>query len=235
MKIIINSNVSYKLPLKILFESLLKSDIKNMSDVIVVLAESDNNAAPRLTQIKSLVELESTVEVVVIESTRRNYDYCGFDVLYKYYGHSLIDSNEYLYLHDTTTVDVDFYSKISKFENLQEDVIVFPPSPNSNIIIFQKNIVTKYKDNFSVDLNKYQAVCLEASQEGVNVNDKWSFNVSKFGVTQSVQTRNLMGNLDIYNTGHSRAILHYDDFGVNKYILYNRDGDLKGKLSDNGI
>lgn len=229
MKIVINSNISYKLPLKLLLESILKSDIKNISDVIVVLSESDRESTPELKEINSITDIDSSEKVVVIESVRRNYDYCGFDVLYKYYGNKLIDSNEYLYLHDTSTVDSDFYSKITKFADLSEDVIISPLKSNSNIIIFQKNIITKYKDNFSVDMNKYQATWAEVS-DGVFVDDRWVTNVLKFGIIKSVDERVLTGHTDIYNTGCCRAILYYKDFGISKYIFWNNDGDIKGKL-----
>lgn len=229
MKIVINSNTSYKLPLKILLESILKSDIKDTQDVIVVISESERETQPTLVDIKSIVDIDSDLKVVLVESTRRNYDYCGFEILYKYCSNPLIDSNEYLYLHDTTKVDCDVYSKLKKFENLEDKLIISPITSNSNIVVFQKNVVLNYKDNFSVDMNKRQATRLETDNQ-VYVDGRWIGDIHKFGTVKRIDQRKLIDHVDIYNTGFHRAVFYYEAFGVTKYLFWNCDGDIKKNI-----
>jgi hypothetical protein len=229
MKIVVNSNTSYKLPLKILLESILKSDIKDTQDVIVVISESERETHPTLVDIKSIVDIDSELKVVLVESIRRNYDYCGFDILYKYQSNPLIDSNEYLYLHDTTKVDCDFYGKIQKFENLEDKLIISPATSNSNIVIFQKNVVLNYKENFSVDMNKRQATLLETDNQ-VYVDGRWIGDIHKFGTVRRIDQRKLIDHVDIYNTGFNRAVFYYEAFGVTKYLFWNCDGDIKKNI-----
>ena len=229
MKIVVNSNTSYKLPLKILLESILKSDIKDTQDVIVVISESERETQPTLVDIKSIVDIDSDRKVVLVESIRRNYDYCGFDILYKYQSNPLIDSNEYLYLHDTTKVDYDFYNKIQKFENLEDKLIISPATSNSNIVIFQKNVVLNYKENFSVDMNKRQATRLETDNQ-VYVDGRWIGDIHKFGTVRRIDQRKLIDHVDIYNTGFNRAVFYYEAFGVTKYLFWNCDGDIKKNI-----
>ena len=121
-------------------------------------------------------------------------------------------------MHDTTKVDCDVYSKLKKFENLEDKLIISPITSNSNIVVFQKNVVLNYKDNFSVDMNKRQATRLETDNQ-VYVDGRWIGDIHKFGTVKRIDQRKLIDHVDIYNTGFHRAVFYYEALGLSKSIF----------------
>lgn len=90
MKIVINTNNYYKIPLKHLMVSILNSGFQNFKDIIIVFSESEINEGPKLINLSELIDVNTDKQVVVIRLTLNNYDYAGFAALHLFKNHELV-------------------------------------------------------------------------------------------------------------------------------------------------
>lgn len=228
MKLIINSNLNYKTPLLVLFESLVRCGFKKFEDVVVVIGQSDIDSEPERTKISDLMDLDINSQVVVIRKKLNNYDYGGYHALSLHMDHPLIQSESFMYLLDTTTVEQEF---VSIFDSLSvgSGELVISNAPHSNICAFGHEVVRNYGDNFGTVLTKDEAIRLEWNAPiEKNVNS-----IVEFGKARKTRSRIVAGEFDIYKTQMPRVRTYYPDFGVNKWILWGRNGDIVGKLEKN--
>jgi hypothetical protein len=234
MKIVINSHVKYSKARQVLFESLNKIGFTDKRDIIVVYSGSENDIEPYICDNG----------YVIIESKLNNFDYNAYHMLYIYKDHSLIKDNFYLYLHDTITFDKSFndtYHKIKKILlNITSDTIFIPKSFHSNICLFGNKVIDEYKDNFSLPLDKTEAIYLELHSSYVK-NNKTIYNIGNYGSKYLIADRveidypiDSLNGIDIYNNGNPRRGFYYPFFSIYKWILWGKNGDFtESKIKDN--
>lgn len=225
IKLIINSHIKYGKAREVLFESLNKTSFTRYNDIVVVYSGSDKNTEPYL----------SDKNYTIVESTKNNFDYNAYNILYEYQDHKLISSDFYLYLHDTIT----FHTKFDKFycdllklvNNIPLDNIFISNSFHSNICLFGKDIINQYKTNFELPLSKEEAIYLEL-HNSYSKNNKTIYNISTYGKKNVISNRYEISypelspdGIDIYNTGYPRKGFFYPLFGIYKWILWSKNGD----------
>lgn len=221
MKIVINSNIHYKKPLKIFFDSLCRSGFDRFEDIILVMSQSPDQIGPIKEKIKNILPISLDIELCFIQMQMNNFDYCGYHALNIYKDDPLVFDNEYLYVLDTSTFDADFPDRYSRLK-VEDSTIITCDPPHSNICMFDRKVVDNYGDNFSIKLNKAQAVNLELHS---------SRNIISFGKFVSFGKRIIMETFDIYDTSYPRVRANYPYFGINKWILWGKDGDITGELT----
>lgn len=218
IKLVINSHIDYVYPRQVLLDSLNLAQF-DFSEIILVLSGATTN------------NISVCNNITTIYSIKNNYDYNGFDVLYDYKDHNLVLNSFYLYIHDTTTVDRNFTDKIKTLEtflgNKSTDIVLISKGFHSNICLFGCDVIQNYKNNFSqFTLTKKQAVELEIEGKIIK-EDKTMFGIKHFGNTTFLQERQVSSNIsDIYNTGFPRHCFFYRDFGIYKWVLWGKDGDI---------
>ena len=218
IKIIINSHIDYKQPRDKLFESLSTTGF-DFTNVILTLSGSKDDIPPTIEN-----------NIVTIYSKNNNYDYNGFDILYRYYDNTLIKNDFYLYLHDTITFSNTFISTIQLLNILltdkPKDSILISSNLHSNICVIGYEVIQNYKYNFSkVSLTKKEAVELEIKGKVIK-NYETILGIKNFGSIHHVRERVFVESKDIYSTGFPRQCFLYPDFGIFKWILWGNDGDI---------
>lgn len=220
MKLVINTNVNYKIALNTLLQSLVDINFKAWDHVIVVLSGSDTDASPYKEQLKNISSIDNSSEVVVIKSKMDNYDYTGFHCLHLYKSDILLDSEYYFYALDTMIMTEDFLTTFYDFPFKKEGKEVYRPDGFfSNIVLFKKELVDRYKENFNFIVNKREATVLE--KHGVyERNGKKVFRVDRFGELEILNKREkIKPAMDVYNIGYKRRRFLYPDFGIIKFIF----------------
>lgn len=231
MKLVINSSISYTVPLTTLLVSLTESDFDAFGDVIVVRggAAQDRVGARRICDILPLTQCKQIV--FVIDTTGENYDYHGFDAVYRFRHHDDVQSPWYFYVLDTVTVEPDFGTLFrhmsAKCENVPGDrpTIVSCALPNSNICIFNAALVLRYKGIFSTDkLTKKEAMMVECGHRVRAIKPL----VAYAKVKLPLAPRTFVEQCDPYDTGFDRDKWHYPDLHLHKYILWGMTGEFCG-------
>jgi hypothetical protein len=230
MKIIINSNINYKKALYVNLKSLLSTGFDRFNDIVLVISQSTHDEGPKKININKFISDTPSFEICVIQMKMNNFDYCGYHALNIYKNDDLVYDNSYLYILDTCTYDNDFLNKYLKL-NIKKSTVVTCYHPHSNICAFDKDVVDSYGDNFRVPLTKREAIHLECGE--LIKNEKLIRGITSFGTFESIGPRIMMENLDIYDTGHARVRAHYPYFGVNKWILWAKNGDMTGNVVPN--
>lgn len=230
MKIIINTTESYKKPFSLLMKSIIDSGFTEFDNLIISYAEAESNVAPVIESLGNLIDsdIPYDYDVVVVKSVLKNYDYAGYNALWLHRKNPLIKADSYFYLLDTTTVESNFFKKINSFK-VKPGQIITVPTPNANIVIFHNNIIDLYRDSYNRNLTKTQAVDLECARI-INIDGKSITGLLFYADIRIIKPRVMKGVTDIYNTGHKRLAFYYPDFGVYKYVLWDRDGDIKNNL-----
>jgi hypothetical protein len=127
VKIVINSHVKYKLPLSVLLQSIIESDLgfedigdsssggQRLSwDVIVSLAGCEQDVPPRRVLVSEVADLSAVPAaplvpyVTVVRSQLNSFDWTAKAALFKYMDDPLIASDYYFYILDTSKVDKNF-------------------------------------------------------------------------------------------------------------------------------
>lgn len=213
-KLVINSHILYKKPLKLCLESLLDIGFKGFENVIIIQNGCNQNSEPTF---KSFFNKK----VIFTETTQNNLDCTGFQILYEYRSHPLIQSSEYWYVPDTCTFDKSF---IEKFESskLSKEEIKICRNPHSFICVFSSDLISLYQNNFSsYQLNKEEIIKLEVHDIIENVPLK---SITQFGNRIFGENRIQLKSHDIYKRDHFRACFYYPDFGIYKWMNGHFDG-----------
>lgn len=229
MKIVINSNVHYRKPVSVLIKSMTDIGFQHFESIILVVSQSAADVPPRKVQLREIVPEAPDVEICVIEMTMNNFDYAGYHALHLYKDDPLVAAPAYLYIMDTCTVAQDFSDKYAALQ-VDKDVVTTCPAPHSNICAFGCDVVTNYGDNFGTPLTKDEAVAVEFERPVIK-DGKVISGILSFGKFVKAGDRIGIENLDIYGTGHLRHRALYDFFGINKWILMFRTGDMTGYVT----
>lgn len=225
MKIVINSHIKYAKARDVLFQSLEKTKFSNDKNIIIVYSESKEDKEPYIDNNGH----------IIIESKLNNFDYNAYHMLFLYKDHPLINDNFYLYLHDTVTFNTSFNDTYQKIQELLLNVplntIFIPESFHSNICLFGKEIIDEYKTNFSLPLNKEEAIYLEL-HSSYTKNNTTIYNISNYGSKYIISDRieidypmSSPKGIDIYNNGSPRKGFYYSFFSIYKWVLWGKNGD----------
>lgn len=218
VKLVVNSNTNYTVPWHTLYRSLLAANFTAFSDTILVLGGSKDDG----------VYVDDEMNGITVVATRfESFDLHGFSALYHHKDHPLVSAQVYVYLLDTSTVGMAFPARFASFLTLGFYEYRHPPVPSSNICVFGRGVLERYKTNFDHQLTKLQGLDFELGGEVLGVKSLAEF---ADNVTQ-MRARIEHGEpFDIYRTGHPRYAFWYPDLDVYKYILWGATGDLTGKV-----
>jgi hypothetical protein len=230
MKLVINSNVNYEKPLRKLFLSLRGAGFRDYKNIIVVRGQSESDEEPKKVKISKVVKLGIRDELTLINMRLNNFDYTGYHALNVYKEHPLVSSDWYMYILDTVTVNSLFVSFINS-ACPDPDELMITMRPHSNICAFGSEVIKNYGNNFGTPLTKDEAIRLEFDSPI----EKNVASISRFGRITQMNTRYLVGEADIYGTGHPRKNLYYPDFGLSKWIFWGRTGDILGDVQENKV
>lgn len=242
MKIVINSHKAYDKPLTLCLQSLIKTGFNCWDDLVVVVGgcDKDEEHGPELVKLKHLFskekpskELPLPDKIVRIKTCFENLDFTAKQMLYEYKDHELIDSDLYFYTLETITFEKEFLRCFyhHNFVDTTHD-IYSTRGCNSNISVFKKDIINKYKDNYKKTLTKKEVVRLEHRHTEVN----GVVHLYRFGKVKFLQDREVCcKSFDVYKTGKPRGSVFYPNFGICKYIYFmpppgsDWTGDFTGK------
>lgn len=216
VKLVINSNKKYQMPLKILLDSMRAIRFANFSDVIVVVGGADSD------------RIYTDNDMVYIETPFENYDLTGLSMLWHYRQHPYVLANVYLYLLDTSTVGAGFPEKFRSLGNVEQQEYRAVNRPASNICAFGRGVLEKFKTNFDEQLSKDEGLQFEFGQSPKGVKQIEAFAQK---VTELRPRVDHGEPVDIYQTGHPRRVYWYPDFDILKYIFIGGNGDVTGTIS----
>lgn len=238
MKLVINSNVQYDVPLNAILESLLKVGWTDWTNVIVVRGGANQDCL-MTRMLRDFTYIDSTVRVLVCDIVLENFDYHGLVVLQRYKTHPGVGCDWYFYVLDTVTFEDGFVDCFSNFIDARKGSLKYDQNgrqlstmfscklPNSNICVFNTALVDAYGSAFETQkLTKKEAMDLECGRKVGHIKPLPAYAKNK----QPLQQRKWQGTVDRYKTGFERDIWFYPDMCVYKYILWGMAGD----LSDNG-
>ena len=212
-KIVINSHVKYQNPLGILFESLEKNKFSEWNRIIVVLGGDSKESIGK--------EKMFNHKVTVIRTKDNAFDLHGLNQLYVHRNHGHVTASHYFYMLDTSIVEHGFPKALDSIRP-NENEIYTTSLPNSNITLFDRGVVMKYGDSLKGSCTKQKALDFEL-RGGLH----------EFGNVRYLKNREETGEEDIYKTGHPRRKFYYPDFEITKFILWEQNGDITGKIQDN--
>lgn len=217
VKIVVNSNRKYQLPLKMLLDSMRAIKFQNLTDVIIVIGGADSEKIYREDGL------------TYIETGFMNFDLTGLSMLWHYKDHPFVQAHAYLYTLDTTTVGIGFQQKFNALASLNYDDYVGFERPASNICAFGRGVLEKFHQNFERKLSKYEGMLYEFGYEpqGVKLLQDLAENV-----TVLPRRRDHGDPVDLYRTGHARHAFWYADFEIFKYIFIGHFGDFDQQMGD---
>ncbi len=168
LRLVINSDTSYKLQTARLIESLVRAGFKDWEHVILVSGNEPDERPPTLEPVQALLRNQSAMlhgagKVVVIRTAWRNFDYHGYACLFKYRKHHLVRASAYFYLLCTSLVLPTFCSHLSTFTKLDWSGSQYHSVrlPASNTGLLSHDVVESYGHNFDEQVTKHQAIYLE--------------------------------------------------------------------------
>ena len=233
IKIVINSNKHYRIPLNNLLKSIIEFCDFNFFDIILVVSQSDENVEPQKTKISNISDLNCDIELTTIGDPHNGYDYSGYNMLNKHLYNSLIYSDFYVYLLDTSEIDDTFNDKIKRLYTSNKNKLYISKPPHSNICAFGINVIENFKDNFDFEFTKEEAINLEISDGPLMKENKKIESILSFGNISEIDYRKEVSMVDVYNTGHLRTKFYYESFGVYKYIFFYKNGDITNNIKLN--
>jgi len=259
LKLIINSHVKYGIPLCVAIESLVTVNFTRFRDVVVVIGGSDTIAAMPL-ETKRLVDDMMSIGIFVIPTPKGNGDVTALTTLYDYRQDARVKADSYLYTSDTIKF-IDTFP--AKFDKLASSVgpaeIRAYYAPDSFVTHFGNEVVGRYGRNFDTHLNKSEGLCLEQRYRVRGVTPLVSGRSSSFADKVTLLGSRTQGNIDsngklhyrrtyremfrpslsfgedVYRTNLQRTSACYRFFGICKYILWGRSGDIDGHIQLNEI
>lgn len=233
MKLVINSNMRYVVPLSCLIESLIDVGWKRFDELIIVRGGATQDwVGKRL--VREVTTLKSNEPVLVVDVEIENFDYHGFIALQRYATHPEISDDWYMYVLDTVTFTEGFPQTFDTFVARRKHLLKYKDGvelstiftcalPNSNICVFNKAFIDRYGTTFeSKVMSKKEAMELECGHRIDKIKPVPSYAQNK----QALARRVCKGQVDCYNTGFQRDVWFYPDLCLNKYILWGMAGDL---------
>jgi len=209
-KLVVNSTVGGQAGQRCVLASLAAAGFSQWQDVVLVLGNSNRNGVA-LQTIGNLVA-PTDKRLVVLETTRHDFDYHGFAAISAWRDDPLVAADSYLYVHDTCVVNERFPAAFGTLHASQPGCIVLAPPPSSNICLFDRVVLERFGSNFegARPLTKAEAIDIEDSFMRANVRP-----LAAFGrlVLCDCRTRTLA----VYG-GQTRYRCNYAALGVIKYV-----------------
>jgi len=216
VKVVINSNMKYQVPLNILLDTMKAFRFENFTDVIIVVGGADVD------------RIYTDHDMTYIETPYMNYDLTGLAILGRYKDHPSVQANSYLYLLDTTTVGAGFLEKFKALSSMGYKEYRSVRRPASNICAFGRGLLEALPANFEPKLEKVEGLRFEYGFEPKGIKQ---FEDVADQVTVLRDRIEEGDPVDIYKTGYPRHVFWYPDFGVYKYILIGGYGDMDGHVT----
>jgi len=231
LKLVINNHVDYRRAIVYALRSLYQTGFDEWDDLIVVIGgcrQADEHG-PEYLYLPLSAKID--VRCVVIRTSQDNYDFHGYNMLYKYKEHDLIIGDAYMYLLDTIEFMPEFPSVFKNLPFWDSDYNAFSHNlPSCNMLCFTREVIDIYKDMYSFDegrnlMSKRHAVEIEYGNI-CPVGGRTILNVTKIN---GVKTKWLKGGevsmhncLDIYGLGNGRGRgwKQFPSFAVLKFIRF---------------
>ena len=220
LRLVVNSFVPYAEPRRTLFASLHRSGFgARFADTIVVLGGSSKDSVHR----EPLAEDSSSEppDITVIRTTLNSFDLHGLAALYRHLQHPHVHADTYFYVQDTCTVDEDRFVHHFEAFRLRPKQLIFTawPLPASNLAVFDRLVVLRYKDNFDVNVSKSDGLVLEAGRKVVTPppSRRVVRPLASFGGLVRLSARRANGSFDVYGTGTPRHCYYYPAFALYKF------------------
>lgn len=223
IKLIVNSDVRYSTALDTLLQSLEHASFLRWPDVIVMRGSASEDSEPYKPDT-----MFGKLGVTYVDLKLSSRDLHGFSGLYHHRNDPDVKAKVYMYIHDTVKANSSFPSLFDSMGSVGTDEVRHPPFPFSNICVFGSGVVENYSLQFDKVVSKAGGIQIEFGGRADGVES-----VAHFAKTDTVtEDRQQIGQEDPYHTGFLREALYYPAFGLTKYLLYNREGDLLGKVTD---
>jgi len=225
LKLLINSHVKYQKPLAFLLKSMVNASFDRWQDVMIVFGGSTADIGPH----KAVV---GGVPVTIVNTTLNAYDYTALWAIWRYRNHHMAKADRYFYLLDSSSVGPYFSVRFKEWSerNGTDEVLVRPWGYNSNLCIFSRRLVSRFRASFRLNFTKTEAVRLE-------IMDRYNARGARPLIWWAVRTRgrivytpprDFKGFTDVYGIGFSRMAHWYPNFDVSHYMLHGGFGDLQG-------
>lgn len=221
IKLVINSDARYSKALEKLFQSLEGVNFERWQDVIVVRGSSPFKAVyhPNTSY--------GDLGVTYVDLTWMNYDFHGFAALHSERRNRCVWAHVYFYIHDTCTAGPKFPQVFDSMLKVASNEIVYPGQYQSNICAFGRGLVQVYKGLYEKIMTKRDGITVESGWCWGHVCPMFMYAAKVTIVKARITTGR---KVDLYNTGVNRTETYYEDFGLYKYLLVNKQGDLTGNL-----
>lgn len=222
MRLLINSHVKYWKPLSVLLSSLVDARFDRWSDVVLVFGGSRSDVLPRKLRLPIV-----PADVTVVNLTLNAFDYNGLSAIYHHRDHPLVRADSYFYLHDSATAGKNFTRLYGGFAaGIRPNELRKPKGAFSNICVFGRDLVNRWKASYDRNFTKAEAVKLEIGGVWYTARGARPLIYWARGHVSDLRERVGRGTLDVYHTGIPRLVKWYPDFDVYKYILGSRYGDI---------
>lgn len=242
MKIVISTNINYEKPIAKLFRQISRSGYDKInSEIIVVISGYKENLPPRRRKLDDFFPSVYNINCTVICTTFNSWEYTAYHMLYIHSNHPLVISDRYLLIMDTCELLPTFNDKMNKIRAMK-----FPEEHKawiysvkglrvSNIHLFSKEVVDNYQNNFGRAVSKSEGIvvesehcCLPAEYHKHKV-----CNIRFFGQVfyDKIERKKIGKPEKIYGTGR-RTCFAYECFGIKKWILLWKEGDMTNNITD---
>ena len=236
MKLIINTCVQYRPALQVCIKSLVSTafDISEHS-VVIIMGGAEEDAIPCVVCLSTLVDIQSDALVTLVRMKLQNFDYHGLHALQLHHTHKLIFAKHYMYVLDTVSFHPSFNASFIAVErrmlnNNDDKVILGPEPPNANICAFASGIIT-WKDTYATLLSKGEAIRVEMGHVEKGVRPIYSYG-HRLHWPKRIRDGIVEGYVDKNIT---RRSLFYPGFGLWKYALWGRHGDMCNDVRENVV
>ncbi|CAK9082283.1 Hypothetical protein SCF082_LOCUS39113 [Durusdinium trenchii] len=210
VKVVINSNMKYQVPLNILLDTMKAFRFENFTDVIIVVGGAAACLAYGRFQLSAFSSFGADVDriytdhdMTYIETPYMNYDLTGLAILGRYKDHPSVQANSYLYLLDTTTVGAGFLEKFKALSSMGYKEYRSVRRPASNICAFGRGLLEALPANFEPKLEKVEGLRFEYGFEPKGIKQ---FEDVADQVTVLRDRIEEGDPVDIYKTGYPRHV-----------------------------
>ena len=214
MKIVINSHIKSEIALNHLLESMkIQSEFK-LYDIIIVIGGYYDNYTE--------YHIEYDENITYIKCRHNSIDFTGLITLLDLYSKN--EDEYYLYLHDTTKIGNNFYTKLKSINLTNVSSIRIKKDFSMNIGIYSQKIINQFKDFLLSRKNNDESKCLEFKNINFNFEDYIFKNDNNNIILDDYNDINASKPLDYYNTGVIRIIEYYpnlDLYKMKSWYFYN--------------
>ena len=214
MKIVINSHIKSEIALNHLLETMKnQSEFKSYDIIIVIGGYYDNYTE---------YHIEDDENIKYIKCRHNSIDLTGLITLLELYSKN--EDEYYLYLHDTTKIGNNFYTKLKSINLTNVSSIRIKKDFSMNIGIYSQKIINQFKDFLLSRKNNDESKCLEFKNINFNFEDYIFKNDNNNIILDDYNDINASKPLDYYNTGVIRIIEYYpnlDLYKIKSWYFYN--------------